>query len=273
MSEIPPQISALVAQFPVSQSIQDNLAAIQEIISQARPGDLVLTPEGSVSGYSNDLSFLEHLDPVELRLALDQLHAEAQKQQIFLWVGACLLENGRWFNAACGFDSHGGSHIYHKINLATHERGTFTPGGSLPIFELHTSSGTIKLGVQLCRELKFPEQWGWLARNGAQIILHLNNATGSSLEQPVWRSHLISRAAENQRYVLSANCAAQEQKSPTLVIAPSGEILAEVVSDKLELIRLELDLAHVSNWYLSQCRQDIVAITGIGEKLSSKPSE
>jgi len=144
--------------------------------------------------------------------------------------------------------------------LAHHERGVFNPGDSLPVFSLTTPSGIIKIGVQLCREIRYPEQWGWLARQGAQVILHLNNAIGDDRHQPVWRSHLVSRAAETQRFVLSVNNAAAQQICPTIALAPDGCVLAEIVSAEAEVCRVELDLSLVSNWYLDQNRADVVTI-------------
>ena len=120
--------------------------------------------------------------------------------------------------------------------------------------------GKILIGVQICRELRFPEQWAWLARQGAQIMLHLNNAIGDSSFQAVWKSHLVSRAAETQRFVLSANNAAAEQVSPTIAIAPDGQVIGEIVSAELGVLRTTLDLSRVSNVYLDQSRTDVVAI-------------
>lgn len=260
------RITALVAQFPISLSIQQNLASIQQILEHAQPGDLVLLPEGSVSGYSLDLSFLETLDQREIESGLAFLRSETQRRNIHLWVGACLHKDGRWFNTAIGYNPDGEKNIYHKVNLANHERGTFTAGSDLPLFQLATPGGPITVGVQLCRELRYPEQWGWLARRGAQIILHLDNAVGHAWNLPIWRSHLISRAAETQRFVLSANNAAPEQNSPTIAVAPGGRVLGEIVSDRLEVMHINLDLSLVSNWYLDQCRTDLVTISA-GETL------
>jgi predicted amidohydrolase len=176
-----------------------------------------------------------------------------------LWVGACIQDDRRWYNAAYGFTPQGKTYIYHKINLATHERGTFSAGAELPLFELDTPAGSVLAGVQICRELRFPEQWKALARRGAQIILHLNNAVGVDRSQSVWRSHLISQA-ETQRFVISANNAAPQQGSPTMAVAPDGLVMGEIVSDQLKTLRVELDLAQVANWYLEQSRTDVVEI-------------
>jgi len=253
-------INAVVTQFPISLSIQENLEAISAVVERTEPGDLALFPEGSVSGYSTDLSFLDKIDHQELQNALDILQGKARERKINLWVSACVFENGNWYNTAFGFTPAGKRHVYRKINLANHERGNFSTGSELPIFQLQTPDGEFPIGVQICREIRYPEQWGWLARQGAQIILHLNNAIGYDQYQPVWKSHLISRAAETQRFVLSANNAAPKQISPTIAIAPNGQVLAEVVSSQSESARLRLDLSLVSNLNLDQCRTDVVAL-------------
>lgn len=253
-------IQAIIAQFPVSREIPENLAAIQAVLAQAHRDDLVLLPEGGLSGYSDEPDFFDRFDEVALHSALEQISRAAKQRAVHIWVGACYRKRGCWYNAAWGFTPDGETQRYHKINLATAERQRVTAGRDLPIFQLKFPQGDVVVGVQICRELRYPEQWGWLARQGAQVILHLNNATGSDMEQPVWRSHLISRAAETQRFVLSANNAARLQKCPSIAVAPNGLVQGEIVSSEPALLRIELDLAQVSDWYLSQCRGDVVKV-------------
>lgn len=251
-------VHAIIAQFPVTPSIKSNLEFIVSVLKQTNPGDLVIFPEGSVSGYATEPSFLKQINQQELITGLKYLQKVTQERQVNTWVGACVVANGKWFNAAYGFAADGSTQVYHKINLANHERGVLSAGSELPVFELNTPKGQMSIGVQTCRELRFPEQWKSLAQRGAQVILHLNNAIGDDAPQPVWKSHLVSRAAETQRFVLSANNAAPKQVSPTIVVAPDGQVIGEVVSDKLEVLRVELDLTRVSNWYLDQSRTDIL---------------
>lgn len=252
-------LNLLLASFPVSFSIQHNLDTILSVLDCAQGADLVLFPEGSLSGYADDLSFLDTLDLAAVEGALDRIQSEALRRGLHIWCGACRREAGQWSNQGLGFTPAGERHVYRKINLATHERGRFAAGNELPAFTLVVRGETVKIGVQLCRELRFPEQWRYLARRGAQVILHLNNAVGSSFEQPVWRSHLVSRAAENQRFVVSVNNAAAAQKCPSLAVAPNGQVLGELVSGQLGLVQVGLDLELVSDWYLGQCREDVVA--------------
>ncbi len=253
--------SILLAPVPVSDSITNNIEMILAGLDHAQEGDIVVFPEGMVSGYAIDLSFLKEMRSEQLEAALEELRGQAQARKIYLWVGSYIKDGLQWFNAAFGFTPNGGAHQYRKINLARHERRNISPGSSLPVFEQEIAGGTLTLGVQICREIHFPEQWGWLAREGAQVILHLNNTINDTQLQAVWRSHLVSHAAANQRFVISVNHASVKQNCPTMAISPEGLVLEEILSDRPIFKRVEIDLEQISDYYIEQCRQDIVMIT------------
>src|SRR6185436_856524 len=102
--------------------------------------------------------------------------------------------------------------------------------------------GKVSVGVQLCREIRFPEQWQYLATAGAQLFVYLTNAANIREPRNVWRSHLVSRAAENQRFLASANIAHPDQHCPSMVVSPRGEVLAELPAGRTGLLRHTLDL-------------------------------
>lgn len=114
--------------------------------------------------------------------------------------------------------------------------------------------------MQLCRDLCFPEQWRWLAQNGSQVLLYLTHAVGDPDAYPVWRSHLVSRAAETQRFLVAVNTAAPDPMCPAAIIDPRGRVLAEVQGENSHLVRATLDLEQVSDWYLSQARTDLLRL-------------
>lgn len=251
-------IHVLVAQFPITLDIKHNLNVILSIITQAKEGTLIVLPEGALSGYDEDAQFLRGIDLSLLKDSLQTLRRIVERQNVHLVFGSCLLESSNWFNAGIYYAPQHEC-IYRKVNLATSERGIFTAGSNLGIIETLIHDQPVKLGIQLCREIRYPEQWQSLARQGAEIFCYLTNAVNDSSQAQVWRSHLISRAAENQRFVLCANNAHSAQNCPSMIITPSGKVVWEKLSDEVEVGRYTLDLSQVSNWYLSQARQDIIS--------------
>jgi hypothetical protein len=93
--------------------------------------------------------------------------------------------------------------VYRKANLAMHERGRLAAGPALPTVTVQLPAGHVRAGVQLCREIRFPEQWACLAPQGAQLLIYLTYAVNPAEPPGVWRAHLISRAAETERFVLA----------------------------------------------------------------------
>jgi predicted amidohydrolase len=251
-------VSTLVAQFPVTLNIQHNLDVILSILSQTQPHTLVILPEGALSGYAEDPEFLGEINQQFLAIALRKLQEAVIQSDIHLIFGSCLLENGKWYNAGIYYGSRQEQFIYRKVNLATSERAIFTPGSQLSLAELNINGRRLKLGIQLCREIRFPEQWQYLARRGAEVFVYLTNAVGDANQAAIWRSHLISRAAENQRFVLCANNAHAAQKCPSMIVTPTGSVAWEVCSPEREVKHYMIDLSTVSDWYLSQSRLDLL---------------
>jgi len=98
-------LTAIVAQFPVTLSIESNLEIIDSVLEQTNAGDWVIFPEGSVSGYSTDTTFLKEINHDELIAGLGHIRKEAVRRKINVWVGACINIDDKWFNTAQGFSS------------------------------------------------------------------------------------------------------------------------------------------------------------------------
>ncbi len=235
--------------------------------NETRPGALVILPEATLSGYDDDLSGLAALDKAELAASVESVAAAARAQRVHVLCGTLWPENGAWFNTALYFGPDGERWMYRKVNLATHERGRLQAGATLPLLRL-PGGGAVKLGVQLCRELKYPEQWHVLARTGASLLAYLTYAANPAIPAGVWRSHLVSRAAETQRFVVAANVASPVQHCPSMIISPRGEVLAQSAPGERaaqpQVLRADLDLGEVSDLVLSQQRSDVVGISYLG---------
>lgn len=227
--------------------------------AEARPGSLAVLPEAALSGYDDQLSGLDRLDRRALADGLTAVAAAARELHVNVLCGSLLPEAGSWWNVAIYFGPAGERWMYRKVNLANHERGRLAAGADLPLLQLAKPS--VAIGVQLCRELKYPEQWHVLARGGARLLVYLTYAANPRIPPGVWRSHLVSRAAETQRFVLAANAADPDQHCPSMVITPRGEVVAEAATSAPCVLHAELDLAEVSDLVLSQQREDVVGIS------------
>jgi predicted amidohydrolase len=274
------RIQVLIGQIEVGWEPAGNSARITSFLTaEAGPGCLVVLPEAALSGYDDELSGLASLDRRALASAAAAVAATAAQCGLHVLCGSLLPEGGRWYNAALYFGPAGERWVYRKVNLATHERGRLAAGSALPLLTLpaapaspdtSSASGPIGVGVQLCRELKYPEQWHVLARRGAQVLAYLTYAANPQIPRDVWRSHLVSRAAETQRFVLAANVAHRDQHCPSLIISPRGEVVAEASGTAPQAVHAELDLAEVSDWVLSQRRDDVVSMSYSGQQDGSQ---
>jgi predicted amidohydrolase len=254
------EVAVAVAQTAVTWDIGQNLAGLAACLADARAGEIVVLPEACLSGYDDALSGLDRIDPGALAGAVETVAGLAADKGIHLFCGSLLFEDGAWWNAAVYLSPDGARQTYRKVNLATHERGRLAAGNELPVLELRLDGGSLAVGVQLCREIVYPEQWQYLAESGAQVFVYLTNAVNPAVPAGVWASHLISHAAANQRFVIACNVASPRQHCPSMIISPRGEILAELPASQPAVLRTIIDTEDVSGWYLGQRRTDLLRL-------------
>jgi predicted amidohydrolase len=260
------KVSAVVAQTRVTWDVQRNLAAISAALAGTRPGELVVLPEAAVSGYDDELSGLDSLVPESVLAGIDRVAEQAQVRGIHIFCGSLLPEDGGWVNAALYFAPDGSRQVYRKVNLATRERGRLIAGAELPVIKVQLDDEPLLAGIQLCREISFPEQWRYLAAAGAQVFVYLTYAANPAWPAGVWRSHLISHAAASQRYVLAANVADPRQHCPSAIISPRGEVIGELAPAQAGLLRAALDTDDCGDQLIGQRREDVLTTVYRGAK-------
>lgn len=255
-------IQAAAVQFRVTMDVPSNVATLEQLIEPLPQDALAVAPEGALSGYLPEPGFVERISTDETAAAAERIAAVCQRKRIHLVAGACVRdEDGAWRNSSLYFGPGGERARYDKINLAQSERGAFVPGNELPALDIVVGGQPVRLGIQMCREIRYPEQWRVLAERGAQVFAYVNNAIGSARGDWLWRAHLISRAAETQRFIVGANNAAPDQTCPTIILAPSGDLIASAPPGSETIALATLDLALVSDWVLGQARGDVVSVT------------
>ncbi|KPL60990.1 carbon-nitrogen hydrolase family protein [Rossellomorea vietnamensis] len=255
-------VNIVLAQFEPSFRVFENLNKMINFIAQSSSGDIVVFPEGCLSGYSDNLEFLHKVNMKDLEKAIAELRMISKEKEVHIVFGSCIVEDNNWYNAGFYLSPKGNKHIYKKVNLAFHERETFKAGDELSHFYIDLNGEKIKCAIQLCREIRFPEQWKLLSLQGTEIIFYLTNTLGAEKRQ-VWDAHLISRAAENQRYVISSNITSDVQGCSSMIVSPNGSIIKTIPSNIEAIERIQLNLEENSDWYLNQSRSDLVKIAKI----------
>ncbi len=244
-----------LAQLVITKDIVINKEKIINVLEKSQKREWVVFPEGMLSGYyPEDDNYPECIDKDYLEVSIEEITELVKEKDVNCFFGTAFFKAGNWYNAVV-FISHKGERlIYKKVNLATLDKKCFIAGNNLDVYEVDN----VKFGIQLCRDVAFPEQWKVLKHKGAQVVFHINNAIR---ENDINRKHvLISRAFENQNFVISVNNASEPQTLPSLVISPFGEIRLEIKPRKESVEVIEINLSEVKTDYIKQERTDLVKV-------------
>lgn len=114
------------------------------------------------------------------------------------------------------------------------------------------------MGLSVCYDLRFPELYRGLAKQGAQIIF-VPSAFTAYTGAAHWEPLLRARAIENQAYIVAPGQFGQSRSSfethgHTMIVDPWGKILAEL-ADGPGVVSAEVDLD-----YLAKVRADLPAL-------------
>ena len=175
-----------------------NLAAALEMIGQlAKAGaHVVVTPEACLQGYAaadkniTDRQLHELAEPFDGPYA-QAFRAAAKENGVFLVAGYDRRDGDRIFNTA-EFIAPDGTTIgvYGKTHTGTYpDTRLYTQGASLPVFE--TPFG--KIGVLICADRSFAENWRMMMLQGAVAVLIPSNGGYGELN-----THRLQVAAFDQ---------------------------------------------------------------------------
>jgi len=105
------------------------------------------------------------------------------------------------FNTGVWYDRRGElAGTYDKVHLAPGEEEVALPGSDFAVYDI----GGVKVGMQICYDLNFPEGCRILALKGAEIIFWPNLWGG--MPEDHTEVMMKARAAENQVCLVSAAC-------------------------------------------------------------------
>jgi len=223
------------AQLPVTREVGANVAAIERGIAfaVAEKADVLLTPEGSLSGYTHGF------DPPEVAAALEHVTAKAREAGLALALGTCFVEpDGRCCNQIRFYERDGTYLGFHsKIlrcgSLEEPPTGEINHYAATALRTFQLSGTTV--GGLICNDL-----WASpgctpmddthltqkLAGMGARVILHAVNGgrTRGEFSETVWRYHesnLQLRAPAGKLWIVTVD---SSFPTDTHCSAPSGVV-------------------------------------------------
>lgn len=223
-----------------------NYAAAERLIREAASGrpDCLILPELWTTGY--DLSRLDAIADPEGQAAGAFMSRLAREYGVNIVAGSVAAKQESGITNTMYVFSRSGERIaeYSKLHLfkLMDEHLYLRPGSSKGLFRL---DGVPCAGL-ICYDLRFPEWVRVHMAEGAEVLF-------ISAEWPLprlahWRALLISRAIENQCYVVACNRAGSDLANAfaghSMIIDPWGEMICEA-SGREEILYGELDLAKV----------------------------
>lgn len=234
------KIKVAGAQIPVVSDIDENVKTIELAIDYAvsQKSDILLTPEGSLSGYTHDFNIQK------AGSALDYITTKAKRLKLGLALGTCFVEfDGKCYNQIRFYKPDGEYLGFHSKILTC---GTMEdpPQGEINHYAVKPlrifNYNGICIGGLICNDLwanpcctpiPDPHLTQQLSKMGAKIIFHAVNGgrNGSEWSDVAWNYHesnLRMRANAGSIWIVTIdNCYPQELRcsAPCGVINPKGD--------------------------------------------------
>jgi len=255
-----------VAQMVSGECVDTNLKAVKRLVEEAANSGakLLLLPENFALLDSRALIDLAR-DEVKTQRIQTLLSSLAKQYNLWLVAGSVPVwakgdgEIGNKVWASClVFDNQGLLKAsYNKIHLfdvdvadahSAYRESDFIQAGS-DLVTVDTPFGCI--GLAICYDLRFPEQFQKLRQMGADIIT-VPSAFTYVTGEAHWEVLLRARAIETQCYVLAANQGGEHSPSRkswghSMIVDPWGEVLAVRDSAGKGLVLAEIDLKNVQD--------------------------
>ena len=212
-----------------------NLEKVGDLIDQnshLNP-DLILMPEFFNTGVSVP-EFKKLAETEETSVSLDYFKEKAKKYNTYILTGSIIEKDGeKLYNTSWLLNRNGEiAGKYRKIHLYDRCGGTENQycsyGDSIKVVE--TDFG--KIGMSVCFDIKFPNHFVNLVKQGAEIIVEpaawcLPNDTDN------WITMNKARALDNMVYFCSSNLCGKIDSYLTscghsMIVAPNGQVLSDV---------------------------------------------
>lgn len=224
-------------------SPENNYKKVETLIAEAmdHQPDILVLPELWTTGY--DLTRLEEIGDTDASHTSSFITGLAQKYQVNIIAGSVAKKSGQSItNTLLAFNREGKlvkeyskAHLFRLMD----EEKFLSEGTENGLFELEN---TPSAGL-ICYDIRFPEWVRTHMLNDTKVLFVVAEWPKARLDH--WRALLISRAIENQCFVIACNRAGADPNNTfaghSMIIGPWGEIITEgpeeeaIVSGKINI--------------------------------------
>lgn len=158
---------------PVFADVQKNISAIVHDISK-HESDLIVYPELATCGYFfTDRKQLLENSLTKNSEAFIPIQNAARENHVNIVLGFAERDGDKLYNSSLLINSNGEIQgLYRKVHLFFYEKVMFSAGNlGFPVFDITTQKKeSVKVGMQICYDWRFPEATRSLALQGAEVV-------------------------------------------------------------------------------------------------------
>ena len=242
--------AAVIQYAPTTDKIQ-NLELINQLVSNAadQGAHLAVLPEHATYTKPDiDETYVENAEELDGQTvtALQNLSTE---KNISIIAGINEPNGqGRVFNTLVGIQDGQLKATYRKLHLydafGAQESKWGVPG-DIQDPQLLEVNG-LKIGLQTCYDLRFPEVSRVLVDAGADVLALPAAWVPGPMKEFHWKTLLQARAIENTVYVVAAGQSAPTGVGHSSIIDPMGHTIA-MIGDEVGIARAELTAERIAN--------------------------
>ncbi|HYM21062.1 MAG TPA: nitrilase-related carbon-nitrogen hydrolase [Candidatus Kapabacteria bacterium] len=230
-----------VVQFaPAHKDLKKNIANVCDLIAHCT-ADLLVFPELSLSGYA--FSSPEEARPFAIEAdgeEIQNIAACARSNKVAIVLGFAQAEGDDLFNSSVAISSTGDiAGLYQKQHLFYYEKMVFYQGElGRPVFDVMIRDDrSVKVGMEICYDWRFPENTLEMAFQGAEIVAIPSNivtTTGmlhETLRVRAFDNKVIIAFADRIGSEMLETEAGQEKlkfRGESCIINYNGEILSKL---------------------------------------------
>lgn len=224
---------AAVAQFAPTENKEDNLRSIEALIRKAQKqgARLVVLPEYAIYTVpSMDDRFVENAETLD-GPCVSKIATLSKELEIAVVFGINeSAAEGRIYNTLIGMDMGEISALYRKVHLYD----AFGYKESDRVIAAEPNNGTllnidgVKIGMQTCYDLRFPEVTRALVDQNADVVALPAEWIPGPLKEFHWNTLIRARAIENTVFMLAADQSAPTGVGNSAILDPMGITLASV---------------------------------------------